>query len=793
MREWKLDKNNPIYMTLAVDARLSIPDYCNDQIWEFHLSGGDPAAITLQTTYGLRARSMRIFPRFIEGDTTRSDPEEFASQPVIQCFYPNFLEVMYAPFQDIDVIAEYWVPGSQTISGRIHIKNLSSITRQISLELVALLTPAEGGQRMVPIEIQATPVLCGQTADLSPVVFMTGGPIIAPGPFPALKIGLDLDPGASRQFIWTQAAFSTQEESFQRARQLASRIWDAERAQIEMLNAGQVEIHTGDPSWDLAFALSQKYAFSFFMGPTEYLPYKSFVSARSMDQGNSIRGDGSDYGPMWNGQSPLDTYLLSNLILPGYPHLIKGLLYNYISTQDDNGFIDWKPGLGGQTSNRLATPILATISWLTYQVSQDIPFLEKVFPGILRFFRTWFTPERDRDDDGLPEWDHPIQAGFEDHPIFSRWHSWAQGVDITTAESPAMCAFLYQECHSLINMARTLGLDEHIPYLRSISEHLIKTLETCWDEQAKTYHYRDRDTHLCSNKIDLAESFGSGKVILQKQFANPIRVQFHIVSPGESTRHPLVFLHGTSPSGNHRIERISSDNFQWYLGIGNATSERTYIELEYVEIQGLESNDHLWIRSPNFACDDQTLLSPIWAHLPDQKRASDLIENVITNPMRYWRPFGIPACPLPLPSTHAYSCQNIHLIWNILIGEGLVAYGYRNQAAELVNHLMNAITQNLTSNGTFARYYHAETGEGVGDRNSIYGLAPLGLFLKVLGVRLISPLKVALAGYNPFPWPVTVKYQGLTILRNQNNTQIIFPDGQMVTVEGTDPQIVSLE
>jgi hypothetical protein len=43
-----------------------------------------------------------------------------------------------------------------------------------------------------------------------------------------------------------------------------------------------------------------------------------------------------------------------------------------------------------------------------------------------------------------------------------------------------------------------------------------------------------------------------------------------------------------------------------------------------------------------------------------------------------------------------------------------------------------------------------------------------------------------LSGNNPFPWPVTVKYRGLTIMRQQGKTSVIFPDGQ--TVETDDPE-----
>jgi hypothetical protein len=110
---------------------------------------------------------------------------------------------------------------------------------------------------------------------------------------------------------------------------------------------------------------------------------------------------------------------------------------------------------------------------------------------------------------------------------------------------------------------------------------------------------------------------------------------------------------------------------------------------------------------------------------------------------------------------------------------------------------MAAVVQNLKSEVAFQRYYQADTGHGVGERNALTGLAPLGLFLDTLGVRLISPSRVALTGINPFPWPVTVKYRGMTILRQREKTVVIFPDGQTVDVGATDdestPRYISLE
>ncbi len=87
----------------------------------------------------------------------------------------------------------------------------------------------------------------------------------------------------------------------------------------------------------------------------------------------------------------------------------------------------------------------------------------------------------------------------------------------------------------------------------------------------------------------------------------------------------------------------------------------------------------------------------------------------------------------------------------------------------------------------------AETGAGIGERNPLQGLAPLGLFLDVLGVEIQSPKRVTLSGKNPFPWPVTVKYRGLTVTRQAEQTVIVFPDGQTLTLNDPTEAVVSAD
>jgi hypothetical protein len=86
MRDWALSREQLPGLILAADARFGGLNYFDDQIWEILLNSGEPAGVSLRTTYGLRAQSMRIFPQFTEGGDARNDPEKFFEPPKIHRF-----------------------------------------------------------------------------------------------------------------------------------------------------------------------------------------------------------------------------------------------------------------------------------------------------------------------------------------------------------------------------------------------------------------------------------------------------------------------------------------------------------------------------------------------------------------------------------------------------------------------------------------------------------------------------------------------------------------------------------
>ena len=792
MREWSLYAGDPLSLTLAADFRFCSPDYFNDHIWELSIGGGEPAGLAVRTTYGLRARSMRLFYRFSESGKTITNPADFHKPPRLRRFYTNFLLFDFVPFEGLEVTAEYWVPESHVLAGRVTLVNRTALTRKVDFELCGSLTPLDG-QSLAFTQQQMVNVLAGATGGLAPVLFMTGGPQSGSGPYPSLLVQPDFDPGSTRTFTWCMAAEASAEASFDLARRSAARPWDAERSRIEMVDASDLlDIYTTDADWDAALAFSQKAALSLFYPGSSHLPHPSFVRSRQPDGGYSRTGDGLDYPPAWNGQSPFDAWYLTGL-LPVSPQRKLGLLENFLSVQKEDGSIDGRPGLGGQRARFLSAPLLASLAWKYYQDVEQDSFLAEVFPKLLAFFKTWFSPDHDPNGEGLPEWDHVLQTGFDYQPLLDVWHPWSQGVSVSALFNPELEALLYREATSLILMAEKLGQAAELGLLNRQAALLRSSVEAAWNPRSALYCYRDRLTGLSLPGKLLGRHKGSGEMRPKKaEFEQPVRLLIEIQTKDPAQNKPVIEIVGSNAGAKKESEVIADHLFQWRSGGLVATSQKVYSKVTRLKISGLEEKDKVILRSVDSASEDITLFTPLWAHLAEQEQAQAMLDHSLLDAVRFDRPYGIPALPfLPDPEAEAIA-MSVHLPWNQLIGEGLLSYGFRHEAARLTVHAMNAVIQSLKQSQAFYERYHAETGSGIGERGALTGLAPLGLFLQTLGVTFLSSARVRLEGTNPFAWPVTIVYKGLKVERGLDVTRVVFPNGQVVIVTDPAPCIVSL-
>jgi hypothetical protein len=794
MRDWSLSLGDPLYLSLAADARLCKPDYVNDHIWEVELGASDVerAAVSLYTTFGLRARSMRLFLRFTENNIPVTDPNNFIVKPSLRRFYPNFLTLDFVPLENLQVTTEFWVPESHAVAGRVILTNKSNAVRQFKLEVCAALAPLDG-QSIIPTQQQLVNILAGQTSGIAPVIFMTGGPKHGPGPHSSLLLEVELGPGATRQITFAEAALDTVAASFELARRSAARPWEAERTRIEMLDAAQVlDIRTGDTDWDAALAFSQKAAHGLFFSGSEHLPNPSFVTARQIDNGFSRKGDGTDYAPSWNGQSLLEAYYISS-ILHGAPLVAKNLILNFLATQNEDGEVDSKPGLAAQRGKIIAAPLLASLVWKYYQATQDNTFLAEAYPKLIKFFWSWFSSAHDRNRDGAPEWDHILQTGFDDNPVFDVWHPWSQGLDISLVHSPSLEAMLYREAKSIVKIAKKLRKNEEETLLVQSQAEKIKTsLIASWNAEKSFYSYRDRETGLVSTGKIIAKKKGNGNMRPKAEFEVGVRLLIEIQTKSPAAKRPEIEISEFFTKSKGEVETILGHQFQWRTGGLVATTQKLFTRVGRVTVTGLEEKDKIVIKLIDTTGEDITLALPLWAGVPETQQAHALIGRNMMMADRFDRPFGMPSLPLsPDPESDPVS-MSVHLPWNQLIGEGLLSYGFRAEATRLTAHLMNAVIQNLKQNHAFFQRYHAEKGTGIGERNSLQGFAPLGLFMQALGVTILSATKVKLEGRNLFPWPVTIKYKGLTVVRGIEQTVIMFSNGQSVIVKEETPCIVEM-
>lgn len=777
-------------MTLAADSRLAQLDYTNDQIWELRIGSGEPAALVLQTSYGLRARSMRVFPQFVESHQLVANPRDFETAPVITHFAPNYMRLTFEPFLGIDVVLEYWVPDSHAVAGRVLVKNTSELDRKVRFELAAILTPNDEGRQMIPRKKEATNVLQGATEDLAPVLFITGGAENAASPYPHLSHELELAPDAHRRFTWVLATLNDDELSFRHARLTAARNWEAEISRIEHLAEQLPQIHTGDPNWDATLGFSQKAALNLLYSPTQQLPQQSFVSTRLPDQGYSAQGSGTEYNHLWSGQTPQESWYISQFLLPGQPEAAKGILLNFLQTQKENGFIDHKIGLAGQRSNMIAAPFLVSMAWQIYRYTEDKTFLEEVFRPLLWYIQTWFWSEHDEDGDGIPEWRNLLQTGYDENPAFSPWQTWSEGIDIGLVESPDLSTYLYREITLLKKIATLVGKTEPILSLEALADNQKSAVLNSWNMHRATFQYWDRDNHLTTKGETLKTRTGSGEILLDLIFEVPTRLQIVLETKDLTRPNVEISIHGTLPNEQARVETIPSASLNWIDGICRYTLPQLYTEIELVHITGLPADGRAAIKIVDLYQEDHTLLIPIWGGIPKPKQVKSIIKRKLKKPGFYGKPHGIPAIPKPATKQAEDSGMQVWLPWNTMILEGLLDYGHTAEAAELFSNFMEGIIGNLKQDPNFRAYYRADKIGSVGQRNHIIGLPSTGLFLEILGVRPISPWKIAIQHKNPFPWPVTVEYRGTKITSAAEKVDIQFLDGETISVSEEIPCMV---
>jgi hypothetical protein len=280
---------------------------------------------------------------------------------------------------------------------------------------------------------------------------------------------------------------------------------------------------------------------------------------------------------------------------------------------------------------------------------------------------------------------------------------------------------------------------------------------------------------------------GSGSWEVKRQPKAPSRVVILLNSVHQATRSGMLKIFGQSETGAC-VEEIPFNQWIWVENRTSITSRNIYVTVDRIETQGMPREDNGIVETVDYRKDDLSLFLPLWAGIPSREQSAEMVDALTTH---YLMPGGFAISPLEGEgATQANGC--VLFPWNQLIGEGLLHYGFRDQAADLVTRLMETAITSLKATQGFGEYYDARVSQPLGERNHLRGFTPVDLFLKTLGVWHLSPNRVILVENNPFPDAVTLKYRGMTITRHAKDTLITFPAGQTITVEGGGPHLITL-
>jgi len=799
MRNWQLTADNPLAMRFAADVRLGRTDYADDQSWEVAFGGPQEPGLIIQTRYGGRAGLARLVPMWILDNRTVYEGSAFAERPVLRAFAPNYAKITFRPISTLTVTAELWVMDSHAIGGRYVMENTSGQPVTLRFELFAQVV-REGeviDMNLLGLDNSGEALHLGTVGNLNPVLMMDRATASAPTAkgehvSPKLSAPLTIEADGWTTVRWAHVGLPSVNDSLLTAfKWLYQTNWDDAIKQIEAVNQTTPIIETGNADWDTAIALSQQVLLRSFIGPTSQMPYPSFVSARIPSRGFSPHSDGSDHGWQWSGQTAALGYLALPAVAMLAPDLARGAIRNALAVQQPDGWIDFKPGLGGQRANLLSAPLLAATAWRIYELTEDRAFIAEVYPKLLRFFERWFQAEMDRDGDGLPEWTNTLQSGYPDNPTFARYRRWAQNADINKAESADLAAYLVSEGRSLQRMAELLNDTAGAPALKARLDQLTTQLDQLWNDAAGSYLYRDRDTDRAVTGTALFRGKGGESFDARPTLDPPNRLILRVVGGKDHPPRASATIEGVNWKGQHVSETVPPTAFIWHYGMGAAVSEQVYTQVNYVKFEGVSRVYSLEIDTVDLNRQNQTQLLPLWASIPGKARADQILKT-ITDPARYWRAFGMPINPANDP---AFAPNNdggsggVWLLWNTLMIEGLLQYSYTKEAFTLFSRILDAQVRALRRDRAFREAYNSETGDGLGDVDELAGIVPLQLVMQLIGLRVISSRRVWAGGVFALPNPVKVTHLGLTVTRSVDGTTVRFPSGYEAKV-GTEWQAI---
>ena len=739
---------------LGGEQRFSPKHSRRSQGWILRQTAETPSFPTVELLQESPGINFRLFPRFNDPSQPQIEPLDYDPFPRLVSFSWDWIELKSQPKKNLEVKSIYWSPDSGVICGKSWITNLTDQKRSIYLDLVCILQSQAGGNQVTFEKIKGRPILTGSFEAQKMVLFLSGNPIIKEDPSPFLQTQFSLEPNSTENINWVCTKSDTQGEALDALENVIELDWSGEISHRKVALQSQIEITTGDPDWDFVLALSQKQGLLRYHQLTSQDELKAPLSAEI---------------------TPIQALMLLQSLENQTPEMVINILdlvFNQSkqpATARDNSAHNYHP------------PFLAAeLLWHIHQSGFSGDIWSRYLKKAASWLEDWFSASQDRDADGIPELSHPRILDLAGSRTAAEVLSSNRLIPFPFLESPGLGSIIYNDLCKIDSLLQISG-DNSEYLIQKRKEMLSIFIQESWNSEYCEFQNRDSQSHEVVDGFNIFEDLQSGLNILRHKFHQPTRIgTLHQRPAADHT--PGVFrviFHGLDWLGNYRIEELNSENLTWGDGIDWGFSECIYSKLDYCFLEEDDLKGHINLIAPSTSAADITNTLPLWARVLPADQTQDIFDNVLLDPDRFWSSYGF--------SSPADTGEpTVQLFWNLLLGQSLLNLEKRDKAAELIGCWMAAIIPILIKTGSFYPGYGVNSRQGIGTENSIESLFPVKFFLKVLGIGILQDNKLTIEGKNPFPWPVTLRYKDLEIRRGKNQTTIIRPGKDSLTVPGPE-------
>lgn len=776
---------DPFSLILVNDFQRSEEEIPFDNTWEIQYEGGELGGISLYSTLGLQALSLRITPIFSNLNESRINLKQFENKPTITEISPNYTNISVEVFAGIHFNLEYFISNSNSIYGQVTIQNKSSQKFSGSLQYLVSLKPSSGGEQMKGMQSDLNYILEGKTKDLFPIFYLSG--LSQPGKLgqPSIACNFEIDTGLSQRFKWCLAFEREKLQSLERVLAFQSTDFDKETTRNKLMHLREIfHFDTGNPEWDSALLFSQISANQLFVSAPGKKHKLSLIPSRHPEK--TIYPSKTEKTHLTEGITPIQLWYFLQ-VLPKQNALIQNVFNEFLIFQKKDGFIPNHSNPSNFLARFHAFPIFATIALeiLDSQKSQDlaINYLKKLIP----YLRYWLS---NSSDNSSPYWENSLQSLYEDLPIHNQWDIDGYGINPRWIDSPFLNSLLAIECEKCLQIAEQFKINfPERTWLDDQKTILLSIIEDSWNPTRKYFAYRDFRTKKTPGKTSILKKNGSGIFIVEKNLRSPQRLTVRVITHPELSKKITIEIKGMLES-QEILEIIQPRNFHWNTSTGFYTTENVFEFISSINIIGLPDDNSVEVSTSQYSMIDLSLFLPVLIKDANKKYTQQMIDQWIDK--EFLSNFGLSLIPKKSQTNRMKRSNFVDLPLNSFILEGLIENQQLDLAKKVFINLMKVVIKNLRLSKKFFKLYDADDGTCKGEYNIINGMIPLKTFLRLIGIHRWTDDEIEFMGSSVFKEDIKIFYRGIKVICSQKGHTIITSGGKIFELKTKNFQKIKI-